>query len=268
MLRGKVYLVESGTHASAGVVVCAGYLFDRQRDWHLARDWSEVLAIYGLSNAREADCCSGNGQYAGLSIADRDACSRALMELTHRRTLVGFSTAMEVAAFAGIAADFENPPDARTLVALANIALLGGIMEDDGISATLDYYFNAAGAMSTLRLLSRMSVYRNLTFRKHHGMASVGFRHKRASPPMQAADMLAYHHYHYETRRAETDARRADFDALVRPQDCVMRLAPAAVRTMLGLWQTALRDERLPSITLAPPSARAPTPPFSSAVGL
>ncbi len=266
-MRGQVHLVRSGTHAGSPVLVSAGYVFDSNHHWQLAQAWQDVLSAYGLRHAREADCASGNGHYRHLTLAERDACSRALAAIVREHATIGFSVAMDLRTFAAVARDDQHLSDPHVFITQASISLLGDWITHvyrpqapRGVSLT--YVVDSAGNQAVQRHLSRLLTARTGTYRHYYGLFSLRGAEKRLHPPLQAADMLAWHHHHYEARRIAhgQTARRADFAALLRPQDRVVFISEAGIRTLLRTWAGYIAEGRHPAVTMSTGSRDRPPP--------
>lgn len=221
MVLSEVYFDESGTHDGSPLMTMAGYLFKKEQAQLFSRDWKRCLKRLGLRAAHMTDCATGNGDYASMSLEQRILSEKLLIENIKRRSVLGFSIALDPQLYEEVMGPFANAMSAYShllMVAVAAVRLWSANNRFDGRIA---YFFESGH-----RNASEANQYMNMI--ADYGPEAIDFMYyqahafldKRNALPLQAADMLAWLHRNHLMKVREGRMKpRADFLALVRPRD-------------------------------------------------
>jgi hypothetical protein len=219
VMIAEAFIDESGTHHGSPMMTVAGYLFKQAQARRFSRDWRKTLDKYGLPAAHQTDCANGNGDYKKMSMDDRIAVGRLLIENIKRRTLYGFGVSVDPSAYERIVGRENNAPSCYAFALLHCFVLLSRWAKETSFDGKITYVFEAGhGSQSEanrfldaiLEQGSRLSGF----------YAGHAFLDKQQALELQAADMLAWQYQHSHARRKQGhDKPRADFMAMLRPQD-------------------------------------------------
>lgn len=224
VIFGEVYVDESGTHAGSPMLTVAGYLFDREQARKFSRDWQKVLGKFRLPAAHMTDAVRGEQDYkrAGMSKGDCDKCNRLLIENIKRRAKFGFGASVDPVAYARIVGAENNAPTAYTFALQSCFVMIRRWAHKASFTGEISYFFEAGHAsQSEADRYFRDALLASERAKAKNHYAGHAFLDKRKALPLQAADMLAwqYHHYHARKEQSGITKPRADFEALMRPQD-------------------------------------------------
>lgn len=244
-----VYFDESGTHEGSPMMTVAGYIFRDEQARRFTRDWSKDLKRLGLPFAHMTDCATGNGAYSEMSLDDRVKSERLLIEHIKRRTIVGFGVSLDPNYYLKTVQGAFQPPSPYSFCLLGAVSMVRGWIERTGFDGKIAYFFEAGHRHQTEanRLMNGIPAGGPVRMAKYCYLSHT-FIDKTEAPPLQAADMLAWQHCHYHVRRLKGHDRiRADFEALIRPQD----MARDYTRASIDLFRQGLGEahEIFPGMT-------------------
>ena len=122
----EAYFDESGTHHGSPVMSLAGYLFEADQCRLLTRDWARTLAEYNLPYFRMSECANGTGEFANLSMAQRIAAEKSMINHIKTRMTFGFAVSMSEQEFNRMAPNrfvevFGDSYTACTIPAMASV---------------------------------------------------------------------------------------------------------------------------------------------------
>ena len=224
MTLHHVYMDESGTHAGSPVLTMAGYVFASDQARKFSRDWERELQRFGLPFAHMTDCANGQGDYKGMLIEQRVEVEKSLIRLIKLRTVFGFAVSVEADRYSDGVLTSPFNLGAYTFC-LANCVILVDEWAKENCPDARFSYFLESGHDDQSEAHNIMSQL-NIDPRGERYLAHT-FVNKRAAPPLQAADMLAWQEGHYLIRRLKGhDTPRKDYAALKRGKDRTI-LAPS-----------------------------------------
>lgn len=190
----EAYFDESGTHEGSPVMSIAGYIFEKDQCDRLKDSWAATLTQYQLPYFRMSECANGTGGFAALSMADRVACERSMINHIKTRMTLGFAVSMSQAEFSKMAPPhfinvFGDAYVACTVLAMASV---GYWARKSGYTGDVAYFFESghsqqSDAEKRMRLIDGLADRRS-EFR----YISHTFADKRLVLPLQAADLLAW----------------------------------------------------------------------------
>lgn len=221
MVLSEVYFDESGTHDGSPMMTMAGYLFDREQARRFSRDWEKCLKRLGLPAAHMTDCATGNADYANMPLEQRILSEKLLIENIKRRSILGFSVAVDPQLYDDVMGPFATSMPAYSYLLMVAVAAVRQWATTTNYDGRIAYFFESGH-----RHASEANQYMNMI--AEYGPEVIEFMYyyahafldKRNALPLQAADMLAWLHRNHLIKVREGRTRpRADFLALVRPKD-------------------------------------------------
>jgi Protein of unknown function (DUF3800) len=224
VILAEAYVDESGTHDGSPMLAIGGYMFKREQAARFSRDWKKILDQYGLTAAHMTDAvhCAQDYKRAGMTLAECDQCNRRLIENTKRRTMFGFGVSVDPLRYAEIVGTANNAPSAYTFCLMGCMTIIRRWIERTAFDGYVAYVFESGHdrQQEAHRFISDALLYTESAKEKHR-YASHNFIDKKLALPLQAADMLAWHYYHYHFRKVTMgiETPRKDFTALIRDQD-------------------------------------------------
>ena len=223
VILAEAYVDESGTHDDSPMLAVGGYVFKREQAGRFSRDWQKVLDRYGLPAAHMTDAvhCAADYKRARMTMNDCIECNRSLIENIKRRTMFGFGVSVDPRKYEEIVGSEKNAPSAYSFCLMGCLTIIRRWIERNAFKGHFAYVFEAGhnrqGEAS--RFIGDAILVSDRS-KERHRYASHNFIDKKLALPLQAADMLAWHYHHYHARKlAGIDKPRADFSALIRPQD-------------------------------------------------
>lgn len=226
-----VYIDESGTHDGSPVLTMSGYLFRSEQAKRFGRDWQKELDRLGLPCAHMTDCATGNGDYAGFTVEKRLESEIKLIEHIKRRSVFGFSVSLQPERYAEILAGETEAPSPYTFALMGCLSVVRRWVERTDYTGKIAYFFEA-GHRHQKEANGYLNdvVTKNELAAERFAYVAHSFVDKRAAPPLQAADMLAWqtHHYHARWLKGHVEARK-DFLALIRPGDVTLNYLDASL---------------------------------------
>lgn len=221
MVLSEVYFDESGTHAGSPMMTIAGYLFKKEQAQRFSRDWAKCLKRLGLPAAHMTDCATGNGAYASMTLEERILSEKLLIENIKRRSVLGFSVAVDPHLYDEVMGPFATSMPAYSYLLMIAVAGVRNWAQSIGYDGRIAYFFESGH-----RHAREANQYMNMI--AEYGPEVAGFMYyqahafldKRNALPLQAADLLAWlHRNHLMKLREDRRKPRADLLALVRPRD-------------------------------------------------
>jgi hypothetical protein len=221
VVLSEVYFDESGTHDGSPMMTMAGYLFKAEQSKLFSRDWQKCLHRLGLPAAHMTDCATGNGDYARMSMEQRILSEKLLIQNIKRRSVLGFSIAVDPTMYDEIMGPFAPAMPAYSCLLMIAVASIRTWAEAAGYEGRIAYFFESGHrhASEANQYMNMIAEYgpEVIDFMRYYAHA---FLDKRNALPLQAADMLAWLHRNQLIKEREGRTKpRADFRALMRPKD-------------------------------------------------
>lgn len=219
VVLNQVYFDESGTHKGSEFMSFAGYVFEKRQARLFSKSWQRDLNRLGLTHAHMTDCANGNGEYKRLSLKERVDSEKLLIKQIRKRSLFGISLSIRETEYDEIMNGAPFIYSAYTLLLLLAVYKIRGYLKGLYPDGKIAYFFEA-GHSKANEANKFMNGISQLGWEDHFSYAGHAFLDKKEAVPLQAADMLAWQHRHYYARLAKGyEKPRADFAALIRPQD-------------------------------------------------
>ena len=190
----NAYLDESGTHAGSRAVVVAGFVSNVSKWEAFSEQWSAALNEWGVSAFHMTDFESRHGEFADWKNEERRERLNRLLDLIIEHTFSSIGFVVRKKSFDEILSDEakELCVDAYGLAAIGcwyNLALRA---REPRIDGWVDYVMEAGckGGGALQQIWSKQSD--DQQWLDNTRIISLDFRSKHISPPLQAADILAY----------------------------------------------------------------------------
>lgn len=232
-----VYMDESGTGKEHQFMSIAGYIFEAFESKRFARKWQQVLDEYGLPYAHMKDSTGPSGVYRHLDKAQCIALNKKLIALIKKHTLIGFSVSVDRKHYEKVIGGLEGFPSVYAFLVNCAISRVISWANKTNFQGRFTYVMEAGahGQGEANAILDDISRCPEKSKRsRYHGHA---FQPKEGFPPVQAADMLAWHVTKYiRDKDKGKQGARADFKALVRPQDFNSDYSESNVEEFKSAW--------------------------------
>ncbi len=185
------------------------------------------------------DCVHGAGEYRKLSKDQRILSEKLLIRNIRKRSVVGFSLAIDQRVFDQVMEGVPFAHSAYTLLVLLAVLKFRDFLDRSGVDCQATYYFEAGHAKAKEANLFMEGIPR-LGFSRYFFYLGHSFAEKQNQLPLQAADMLAWQHRHFYLRRNEGHAGiRKDFKALVRDHDLFSDIDLSHMLKLRALFEDA-----------------------------
>ncbi len=189
---------ETGTHAAAPLTCVGGYLFDEESQKTFSEEWAEKLKPYrsrGVKFFHSSPCDAGDGPFANLSKAERDAMFGDLIALTRATAKCAAVAGIEESIYRGcserlLAQSYTGTK--YTACVLQFLYMIGDWATEQKIEDKIFYIF-ADGEEAQDEVDSMMKQIENmpdLSNRFHYGGHQ--FSKQATVLPLQAADLWAW----------------------------------------------------------------------------
>jgi hypothetical protein len=218
-----VALVEAHFDESIGTmprrVLCvAGYIMTDRAARRLTREWCNVLNQYQLPYFRMSACAHGNYPFRNLSIEQRIAVEKRVIDIAKSRTIKWFAVVIDLDDFDQYMPKHELIGNPYTFCAHVIIGGIAHWVADSKYDGDIAYVFEAGheSEREAGQIMQKIFHYPGLKSAQRY--ASHAFVDKAKSPPTQAADLLSWHTYTDLRHRLEGRPRRKDFASLLRPR--------------------------------------------------
>lgn len=207
----EVYFDESGTHDDSRFLCVAGYIFEKQKAIDLDYEWRLMLKDYGLPYFHMKACTHPQkGIYAHLNAAECDDAARRAIGLIKKYAERGIAISIDIQAFPMIPL-FGKPHTPYTFACTQVVHGIQKWANATEFQGDVAYFFEtgAAGRGFVVEVLDDIVSFPDLKAQFHH--ESHTFIGKEQATPLQCADMLAWHWYTHNKRRAKGEPMRKDF---------------------------------------------------------
>ncbi len=238
-----VYFDESGTDDGSAVMAMAGYVFEANQAARFSRDWLKVLKEYNLPYAHMADSVSQNGVYSHLTDQQCDKINRLLIENIKRRTLFGFSVTLNPRHYYDTIGREPDLPSAYSFCVLSVVHLLAHWADRKGDNGKFAFFFEAGhqNQEEANFIMNGITSGGAEKIAEYHYLSHTFFT-KTESPPLHAADMLAWHVTKFSKDRIKGKTNpRADFKALIRHSDFTQDYSESTLEEYRGQLAELIR---------------------------
>lgn len=248
LYRGPGYVVqivhaffdESGTHAGSPVLCVAGYVFSKRNARLLSREWEKVLRQFDLPYFHMVDCAHGNGVFARLTMGERIAVQTRLIDSLKQHAAYGFGVSIDTKAYSEVLAGKGPTMSAYAFCARCVIDEIGRWFHQTGFRGKSAYLFEAgheswSEADQVVRAVLTNPL--NKLNDVHYGYKAHSFIEKQESPPVQAADILAWQWATDIKHQMGGRPRRKDFASLLELPHKLCHFDENRTRFFLSLTQ-------------------------------
>ncbi len=212
----SVYLDDSGSHDESTVCVLAGAVSPPDRWERLTRLWVSVLAAFGVTDFHASDCANGGGSFRGWAADRRYDLYGRLARITRRH--VAFRT--WVAVFMDdYRANFLREKRESLPISICAMGCASRLRPLAlGRDIYIPYVFDHAPKAGRIYRVFEDLIRQGKRDFYRMGMLSKGVR--VASPPLQAADLIAYEtHRYFSDQLAGHRHRRSAFEEILHIKD-------------------------------------------------
>jgi hypothetical protein len=229
----QAYFDESGTHDGSPVMCLAGYLFEKDRCKELDLAWKGALDDYALPFFHMVDCAHRNEPFDKLSPIDCDIVARKMIALIRSHALFGMGVGFVEGDHKEVMSDMvriqlpdlpiPRPGTAYSYCCWTALNAIGLCIERNKFEGEVAYIFEAGHqhANEANQILDRIVGVPNLPSTLRY--ATHSFVRKECAKPLQAADILAWHHATDIKKILAGKPRRKDYAALIDEQDVEMK---------------------------------------------
>ncbi|HWA02650.1 MAG TPA: DUF3800 domain-containing protein [Rhizomicrobium sp.] len=214
----EAYFDESGSHEGSSILCVAGYVIEKQNAQRLSEEWSAVLSEYDLPYFHMVDCAHGNGVFKGMSKPHRIMVAARMIGIIKRSAALGFAQSIDVKAYTEVI-----PPKLRlfgtpySFCARTVLDQIGASFYKRNFKGKSAYFFEAGhkSRSEADRIICDLFENPLIDLVYKHGYVGHSFVLKKESPPIQAADILAWH-WATHVKRSEAGILewRRDFKSL------------------------------------------------------
>lgn len=173
----------------------AGYLWPFDNWQKLEKTWRRVLKDSGLDFFHMTDYATHEGLYKNWTPKQHLAVITRLIESITNTATLGVSVAVAMDDYNQLDSEIKAKAHLRSPYLFAASWCMGRLarwLEDQGISETVAYIFEAGDKGQGLLNQAVVKLSSSSTFRRTMRIYSVNFEEKRNRPSLQAADILAY----------------------------------------------------------------------------
>lgn len=211
---------ESGTDGRSPKLCVGGYLFIDRQARRFSTQWSKTLAKRGISCFHMTDCTNRRGEFSGWTSDECLDLEKELIKKIRQRSLYGFAVSLNESEYnEHLAGRNGLPNDAYPFACFAILGMIRRWAYRTGFAGDIAYFFEAGHQDE-----GKANAYLNWIFdspntRTDFLHVSHTFIDKEKAPPLQAADLLAWHTRKLYVNELEGRPIRRDLKALVRNTD-------------------------------------------------
>lgn len=203
------YFDDSGSHKESGVIVIGGFVAT-SRSWLQFDDqWNTVLEEFGIDMFRMSKWSNRAPPFKNWPESKRRECLNNLIEIIADRDIESVGVVLPVESYRKVlsppAQKFVKPYGFAAQFLIGEIAT--GMRDNSPSGSKIAYIFESgtpgvADIQQTFDLLLRRPDEKRTFY-----LSTLTFADKRDTPPLQAADIIAYELYR-EGQRPPTSAKR------------------------------------------------------------
>lgn len=208
------YFDESGTHDDSEVVAVAGFVANPSQWEQFSEDWQAALNdCCSLEYFHMSDFESRHGPYESWTDAERKDRLNRFLDIIQKHAQQSIGFVIPKGSFDLLMSDRakEVCGDAYGLAAIGCWHKLAITARDPRVDGVLEYVMEsgARGGGALLKIVAERS--EDVEWLDSTRILSLSFRDKRAFPPLQAADILAYELYKQGLRQFGPETRAARY---------------------------------------------------------
>jgi hypothetical protein len=221
----EAYFDESGSHEGAPVLCVAGYLFERTKRDRLDFLWKEVLDRYSLPFFHMVDCAHGNSPFNKLTKEERIAVESEMIAIIREHALFGFAIAVVEKEYNELFPRSPGNPlgSAYTYCCWTLLSVIHEWIVRNQFNGKIAYYFEAGHKNESEANEIMNIIFGNPNLRASYRYAAHGFVDKKEIRAIQTADIIAWQHAIDVKRMLKGQPKRADFVALIKDQNVMLR---------------------------------------------
>jgi hypothetical protein len=220
------------------ILCVAGYLFEAEAAKRFCEEWQSVLDWKGLPYFHMVDLAHGNGPFADLSKTDRIQVGARMIAAIKRWTIKGFAISVNVDHYNLFMP--KKHPLAGAPYSFCAHGIIGAIniwVRQTGFDGRIGYFFEAGHASQKEAGQIMEQLFSIPQMREAARYSAHGFVEKKLSPPVQAADLLAWQFYTDIRRQTEgKTVHRKDFDSLINHPHQVSFVTPKIMTQLAQQW--------------------------------
>ena len=212
------YFDESGSHKGSPVLCVAGYAFEKRNAKRLSSEWTSILRHFELPYFHMVECAHGNGVFAKLTKRARIQVATEMIRTIKKRASFGFAISVDPEAFSEVMPTWGPAKSAYAFCARCAIDEMGRWFFKTRFRGKSNYFFESGheSRSEADRVISNVLTNPlQKSQRIHYGYNVHAFVLKADAPPIQAADMLAWHWATHVKRLHAQKPPRKDFASLV-----------------------------------------------------
>lgn len=232
----EAHFDESIAHTGKPILCVAGYLIGSEQAKRLDVEWRRVLSKRSLPYFRMSACAHGNAPFQKLSRDERIAVEKSMIECIKRRTILGLGATVNVAEFEQL---MPQHPLIGTPYTFCAQVVIGGVqnwIKERNYQGKVAYFFEAGHQSASEADALMRKTFHDPVLRHASGYSGHSFVDKVEAPPIQAADLLAWHSYTELRHRFENRPRRKDFASLLQHPHKIVHVSPERILHLARLW--------------------------------
>lgn len=214
----NAYFDESGSHDGAHCLCVAGLLFRQDEVLEFSRQWKTWLEFYDVPYFRMSQVAHCRGPFEKLGRKNCIRLEKKMLSLINTYAKAIFAVTLVEKEYGGPLKELNPVGGGAYSFALASC--MGALAEfcEKGKypwEGSISYFFESGhrDQSEANRMLTQVfETPRSRTFCRY---ASHAFMQKEDSPPLQAADIIAWQWYTDRRRQSEGKPRRKDCEALL-----------------------------------------------------
>jgi Protein of unknown function (DUF3800) len=198
----EAYFDESGSHDDSPVLCVAGHIIRQDARIKLDAEWQKVLQQFKLPFFRMSACANGSKPFDVLTIDQRIDAEKQLIAITKQYISYGIAITVIPKLYREITPDDpEITGTPYSFLAHACLAAVSWWATERKCTGQIAYHFESGhrSRSEADRIMQRL--FRQPKLREKHRYISHAFAEKKATPALQAADLIAWHWYTDEKRR-------------------------------------------------------------------
>ncbi len=260
----RAYMDESGSHDGSPVLSIAGYVMRKPQASRFTRQWAATLdeanegkpkraRYFHMKDARED---GPKGEFKGWDYhPDVHALKLELIRQIRQRTLIGFSVAFNEPDYNRLLAGRGGMPSAYAFGCFAILGMIRRWIERENITKRVAYIFENGHDDATNAEKFVGEMFESARLKDQFNHYSHTWMGKLDAPPLQCADMLAWHTVKEYVSLTDGSNRplRKDFGALIRPDlDLHRKYNIEHLEQLLnGILEKGIPDDPIPYVPRA-----------------
>lgn len=214
----EAYFDESESDDTSTFLSVSGYIFEKERCLSLDADWKRILDKYELPFFRMSACAHNAPPFDKLSPGQCDDAARLCIKTIKENMAYGCSASVRQKDYAEWMPKKNTVGTAYVWCCWMSLAGVRKWAENTGFDGRVAYFFEAGHKHQRQANGVMNRIFKDERFRSQYRYGSHAFVPKETNRPVQAADILAWHHVQDYKRYISGRPRRKDLDELLRDQ--------------------------------------------------